>query len=79
MDHLYVGLDVANDRLDLHVRLSGEAFSVSHHEPGLTTLVDRLRSLTPILIALEATGGYEAIVAATPVGYWPRRTSWMPG
>jgi transposase len=31
----------------------------------LTTLVDRLRPLTPTLIALEATGGYEATVAAT--------------
>ena len=47
MDHLFVGLDVANDRLDLHVRPSGEAFSVSHDEPGLTTLVDRLGPSRP--------------------------------
>src|SRR5262245_3681472 len=65
MDHLFVGLDVAKDRLDLHVRPGGETFSVSHDEPGLMALVDRLRSLTPTLIALEATGGYEATVAAT--------------
>ena len=45
MDHLFVGLDVAKDRLDIHVRPAGETFSVSHDEPGLTALVDRLRSL----------------------------------
>jgi transposase len=65
MDQLFVGLDVAKDRLDLHVRPGGEAFSVSHDEPGLTALLDRLRTLAPTLIALEATGGYEATVAAT--------------
>jgi transposase len=65
MDHLFVGLDVAKDRLDLHVRPGGEAFSVSHDEPGLTALLNRLQALAPALIALEATGGYEATVAAT--------------
>ena len=64
MDHLFVGLDVAKDRLDVHVRPTGETFSVSHDEPGLTAFVDRLRALAPTLIVLEATGGYEATVAA---------------
>lgn len=64
MDHLYVGLDVAKDRLDVHLRPVGELFSVSQDEPGLAALVDRLRTLAPALIALEATGGYEATVAA---------------
>src|SRR5262249_42927533 len=65
MDHLFIGLDVAKDRLDLHVRPGGEAFSVAHDEPGVIALLDRLRTLAPTLIALEATGGYEATVAAT--------------
>ena len=45
MDHLFVGLYVAKDRLDVHVRPTGETFSVSHDEPGLTAFVDRLRAL----------------------------------
>src|SRR6185503_18387880 len=65
MDHLFIGLDVAKDRLDVHVRPTGETFSLSHDEGGLTTLVERARILAPTLIALEATGGYEALVAAT--------------
>jgi transposase len=65
MDQLFVGLDVAKDHLDAHLRPSGEAFAVSHDEAGLTHLVARLLALRPSLIVLEATGGYEATVAAT--------------
>ena len=64
MDHLFVGLDVAKAQLDVHVRPTGETFAVPHDEAGLTALVDRVRTLAPTLIALEATGGYEATVAA---------------
>ena len=64
MPPLFVGLDVAKDHLDVHLRPTGETFTVGQDEAGLTALVTRLQSLTPILIALEATGGYEATVAA---------------
>ena len=64
MDHLFIGLDVAKAQLDVHVRPTGETFVLPHDEVGLTTLVDRVRTLAPTLIALEATGGYEATVAA---------------
>jgi len=50
--------------LDVHVRPSGESFAVSRDGTGLEELVDRLRTLTPMLIAVEATGGFETIVAA---------------
>jgi transposase len=68
MDHLFVGLDVAKDHLDGHVRPSGENFVVTHDEAGLTQLVARLQALRPTLVVLEATGGYEATVAATLAG-----------
>jgi transposase len=64
MDHLFVGLDVAKAQLDVHVRPTGETFVLPHDEAGLVALVDRVRRLAPTLIALEATGGYEATVAA---------------
>ena len=65
MDHLFVGLDVAKDHLDGHARPSGEDFVVTHDEAGLTQLVARLRAIRPTLVVLEATGSYEATVAAT--------------
>ena len=65
MDHLFIGLDVAKDRSSTSTSAPpGRPSSLSHDEAGLTALVDRVRTLAPTLIALEATGGYEATVAA---------------
>jgi transposase len=60
-----VGLDVSKDRLDGHLRPSGEAFSVARDAEGLKALVERLNRLPVALVVLEATGGYETVVAAT--------------
>src|SRR4051812_29917175 len=68
MDAIYVGIDVSKDRLDVHVRPSGEAFAVGRDGKGLEELVERLRALAPTLIAVEATGGFETIVAAAVAG-----------
>jgi transposase len=59
-----VGIDVSKDRLDVHVRPIGESFSVASDEAGLAMLLARLQAWKPALIVLEATGGYEATVAA---------------
>lgn len=61
---MFIGIDVSKDRLDVHVRPSGEAFVVSRDGKGLEELVGRLGVLAPRLIAVEATGGFETIVAA---------------
>ena len=68
MDAIYVGIDVSKDRLDVHVRPSGEAFAVARNGKGLSELVERLSSARPTLIAVEATGGFETIVAAAVAG-----------
>jgi len=59
---------VSKDQLDVHVSPSGEAFTVSRDGKGLEVLIDRLRKLSPQLIAIEATGGFETIVAAALAG-----------
>jgi transposase len=64
MDETFVGIDISKDRLDVHVRPSGEAFVVSRDGKGLEELIDRLRRIELRLIAMEATGGFETIVAA---------------
>jgi transposase len=63
MEH-FVGIDVAKDRLDVHLRPSGEAFAVARDGKGLAMLVERLQALAPALVAMEATGGYETVVAS---------------
>jgi len=68
MDAIYVGIDVSKDRLDVHVRPNGEAFAVARDGKGLEELVTRLAACSPTLIAVEATGGFETIVAAALAG-----------
>jgi transposase len=65
MEPIFIGIDVAKDRLDVHVQPSGDAFTVTRDEAGLAALVPRLEALRPVVVALEATGGYETVVAAT--------------
>jgi len=64
MEQSFIGIDVAKDRLDVHARPNGEAFAVTRDSKGLEHLVERLRAMTPALIVLEATGGYETVVAS---------------
>jgi transposase len=64
MDTIVVGIDVSKDRLDIAVRPSGEAFTVERNAAGLEWLIERLRMLSPYIVALEATGGFETVAAA---------------
>ena len=64
----YVGIDVSKDRLDVHVMPSRQSFAVARNGEGLDQLVSELRRLAPALIVLEATGGFEQIVAAALAG-----------
>jgi transposase len=68
MDATYVGIDVSKDRLDVHVHPAGTAFAVTRDGKGLEELVERLRAVTPTLVAVEATGGFETVVAAALAG-----------
>ena len=61
----YIGIDVGKDRVEVHIRPDAIAFGCATDAKGLAYLVTRLKPLTPKVIALEATGGYEAIIAAT--------------
>ena len=61
---MFVGIDISQDRLDVHLRPGGEAFAIARDSEGIEALVARLRELAPTLIVMEATGGMETIVAA---------------
>jgi transposase len=63
MDQLFVGIDVAQEQLEVYVRPSAAGWSVAADEAGVAALVERLRPLGAQLIVLEATGGYETLVA----------------
>jgi transposase len=64
MDRVIVGIDVSKSRLDVVVRPSGETFAVERNAAGVEKLIARLRKLSPHIVALEATGGFETVVVA---------------
>jgi transposase len=64
MDATVVGIDVAKDRLDVCIRPSGEYFVVARTGAGIEELIGRLKTLAPRVVAVEATGGFETVVAA---------------
>ena len=77
---VFVGIDVSKAELEVGVLPTEQFWSTPNNEAGHHDLVERLRGLNPTLIVLEATGGFETLVAATlaaaglPVGVVnPRR------
>lgn len=60
----FVGIDVSKDRLDVHVVPEGAAFAVARDGAGIEALAARLSALSCALVAVEATGGFETVVAA---------------
>ena len=67
---LYVGIDVAKDWLDVAAQPGGAHWRVAHDAAGLADLVARLDGLSPALVVLEASGGYErpALAALAAAG-----------
>jgi transposase len=63
MARSWIGIDVSKKRLDGAHRPSEERWTEANDGPGIARLVARVREAAPELVVLEATGGYEAVVA----------------
>lgn len=68
MEQVYVGVDVSKDRLDVHVLPRGKVFAVARNGEGLEELNKCLGELGVSLVVVEATGGFETVVAASLAG-----------
>lgn len=61
----FLGIDVSKATLDVHLRPEGKVCRFDNTPDGIAALVTWAAPLTPTLIVLEATGGYQnAVVAA---------------
>jgi transposase len=68
----FVGIDVAKDHLDLACRPEDTRWRVANDGAGIAQCLAQLRQLKPLLIVLEATGGWQgALVAALAVSKLP--------
>ena len=61
----YIGIDVSKATLDVASLPNGESWAVTNDDLGLAELTPRLVALAPVLVVLEATGGFETLVAIT--------------
>ncbi len=68
MTNPYVGIDVAKAMLDVAIGSDGEVVQVENSEGGIARLIERLRESAPTQVVLEATGGYESLVAGALAG-----------
>lgn len=64
MSSTIIGIDVSKSELVLAVHPTEESWTSPTTPAALEALIPRLRGLAPALVVLEATGGYEAPVAA---------------
>ena len=68
MANQYVGIDVAKATLDVALGSDGELVQVENSEAGIARLLEQLGEIAPTLVVLEATGGYESVVAGAIAG-----------
>ena len=72
MPTCFVGLDIAKDRIEVSVRPTADRWQADQTDRGIEALVARLVALTPALVVVESTGGYEtAVVTALAVAQVP--------
>lgn len=63
MDKEYVGVDVSKDALDVATYAANKKWRFPNNDSGINQAVQVFGELTPALIVMEATGGYESQLA----------------
>lgn len=59
MNSVFVGIDVAKDTVEVAERPGGQHKAFTNNDEGLQAMVKWVMALSPTLVVLEATGGYE--------------------
>lgn len=58
-DSVFIGIDVSSQTLEVASSSQAKTWQVANDAAGIEQLVDQASALTPALVVLEATGGYE--------------------
>ena len=61
---IYIGIDVSENSLDVHILPEGKKFRVNNNEKGHQKLIKCLENTSPEIIVMEGTGGLEKLAAA---------------
>ena len=62
MSKSFVGIDVSKNSLDVHVLPEAVPLSYRYETKPMKALIKKLKTYTPELVVLEATGGYEITI-----------------
>jgi Transposase and inactivated derivatives len=62
-DDVYAGIDIGKSWLDCGFYPQGRGFRVANTDEGRADLASRLKERSPVVVVMEATGGYERAVA----------------
>ena len=61
---VYIGIDVSAKQLDVAIRPTGEVSQYTNDAKGIASIRDQIVPLEPRGVVLEATGGFEMLVAS---------------
>jgi transposase len=60
---LFIGIDIAKAEVEIKESSRQETYSERNNQTGIRRIVRRMLEIQPILVAMEATGGYEKPLA----------------
>ncbi len=63
-NEVFIGIDVSKAHLDVAIHGHPQTWQVENNGAGIAELIQRVQALTPTLILLEATGGFELHLVA---------------
>jgi transposase len=63
-EEVFVGIDIAQETLDVHVLPQGDGLKYQNDPNGIGKLIKHLRRVAPAVIVMEASGGFEIGLAA---------------
>lgn len=60
----FIGVDVSKDWLDVAVRPTAESWRSANDDGGIAECATRIEAIKPVLVVLEASGGYQSPMVA---------------
>jgi len=61
--YTYIGVDVSKDKLDLYRSITKKSETITNEVESIEQFCKSLKKLkTPVMVVMEATGGYETLL-----------------
>lgn len=61
----WVGVDICQAHLDIHILLTNESFQYPNSSPGIENLIEKLTAFSDVRVVFESTGGLERLLISS--------------